>query len=215
MISKRLKAIIDWVDGNCLADIGCDHAYVACQAVLEKKVKKAYACDIAQGPLDNAKANIQKHHLENEVSCILSAGLTNVPNDIDCVVIAGMGGKMIQSILEQAPSIEGIHFLLSPHKDAEDLRKYLNANGFTILREQIVEDDHFYPIIDCIYSKDHQDMTEYDFLYGINQVKNEAYLHYISHLIEKAIKLLSKVPEDKRKVLQEQINYLKKEKDCH
>ena len=75
MISKRLMAIVDWIEGSCLADIGCDHAYVACQAVLEHRVVKAYACDIAQGPLDNARQTIQSNHLENQVFCLLTDGM--------------------------------------------------------------------------------------------------------------------------------------------
>lgn len=214
MISKRLRAIVDWIHGSCLADIGCDHAYVACQSVLEKKVVKAYACDIALGPLENAKENISKNHLEDSVTCILSSGLENVPSDIDCVVIAGMGGKMIQSILEKAEHIEGIQFLLSPHKDEKILRKYLHKNGFAIVREQIVEDDHFYPIIDCKYIHLQQELNEFEASYGKNIVKNEAYFNYVSFLINKYRDLIEKVPKDKKLYFQKQIEYLSKEKDC-
>ncbi len=209
MISKRLRAIVDWIDGTCLADIGCDHAYVACQSVLEKKVDKAYACDIAKGPLENAKETIHKNHLENSVTCILSPGLENVPVDIDCVVIAGMGGKMIQSILEKATMIEGIQFLLSPHKDEEILRKYLHEKGFTIVREQRIEDDHYYPIIDCKYNHLQQDMNEFEMCYGKNIIKNEAYSHYLSFMIEKYTALIDKVPKDKKDYFQKQITDLK------
>lgn len=58
-VSKRLQAIVDWIDGTILADIGCDHAYVAIEAIRQKKVLKAYACDIAQGPLNNAKKQLK------------------------------------------------------------------------------------------------------------------------------------------------------------
>ena len=53
--SKRLSTLVEWIDGTVLADIGCDHGYVAVNAILLEKVENAYACDIAQGQLENAK----------------------------------------------------------------------------------------------------------------------------------------------------------------
>ena len=209
MISKRLQAIIDWIEGSCLADVGCDHAYVAVEAVKKHKVKKAYACDIAEGPLENAKKNIKKNHLENSISCILTSGMRDLPDDVDMVVIAGMGGKMIISILEEANISLSTHFLLSPHKDDESLRHYLNENGFTIQRERIVEEDHFYPIIDCIYKNVNQVINDYDFIYGFNPLMNNDYLHYLDYMKDKWSSILMKVPEDKKVYFQKQLDYLK------
>ena len=56
--SNRIQEILEWVNGECIADIGCDHAYVVCNAILNHQSKKGYACDVAQGPLDNAKKTI-------------------------------------------------------------------------------------------------------------------------------------------------------------
>ena len=70
-VSKRLQAIVSLIEGHCLADIGCDHGYVIMEALQQKRIQKAYACDVAPGPLDNAKRNIHLHHLEEQVTCLL------------------------------------------------------------------------------------------------------------------------------------------------
>ena len=63
--SNRIQEILEWVNGDCIADIGCDHAYVVCNAILNHQSKKGYACDVAQGPLDNAKKTIVANNLED------------------------------------------------------------------------------------------------------------------------------------------------------
>ena len=39
--SNRIQEILEWVNGDCIADIGCDHAYVVCNAILNHQSKKA------------------------------------------------------------------------------------------------------------------------------------------------------------------------------
>ena len=87
-VSKRLQAIVDWIDGTILADIGCDHAYVAIEAIRQKKVLKAYACDIAQGPLNNAKKTIEELGLQDKIECVLMDGISGLSSEVDFVVIA-------------------------------------------------------------------------------------------------------------------------------
>ena len=51
-LSKRLSVLASFVNkGDVVADIGCDHAQLCCALVKSGQVDKAYACDIAQGPL--------------------------------------------------------------------------------------------------------------------------------------------------------------------
>ena len=93
--SNRIQEILEWVNGECIADIGCDHAYVVCNAILNHQSKKGYACDVAQGPLDNAKKTIEENHLSDFVSCRLLDGIQGLESDVDQIIICGMGGKLI------------------------------------------------------------------------------------------------------------------------
>lgn len=153
-ISTRLQKILSLVNGTVLADIGCDHAYVAVNSVLSGKVNKAYACDIAEGPLLHAKATVEKYHVEGQVILRLQNGIENLPQDVDSVVIAGMGALTVIDILEKGKSFVQNHcqFILSVHKDEDKLRAFLTENGYYINEEYIVLDDHhYYPILNCVY----------------------------------------------------------------
>ena len=83
-ISKRIREIEKLIpEGSIVADIGCDHAYLSTLAVLHGKAIKCYACDIAQGPLENAKKTIRDMNCEDRVFPVLSNGLEKVPQDAD------------------------------------------------------------------------------------------------------------------------------------
>lgn len=67
-LSKRLQAIADLIkkykQGEILADIGTDHAYLPCYLVENDIINKAYACDIASGPINASIDTIHQYHLE-------------------------------------------------------------------------------------------------------------------------------------------------------
>ena len=59
-LSKRLAAIAEMV-GECesMADIGTDHGYIPIYLIEQKKVKRALAMDVKEGPLERAKEHIR------------------------------------------------------------------------------------------------------------------------------------------------------------
>ena len=63
-LSKRLQAIADLIikykHGHILGDIGTDHAYLPCYLVSQHDFSKAYACDIAKGPIQASIETILK-----------------------------------------------------------------------------------------------------------------------------------------------------------
>ena len=97
--SNRIQEILEWVNGECIADIGCDHAYVVCNAILNHQSKKGYACDVAQGPLDNAKKTIVANHLEDFVSCCLLDGIQGLAIDVDQIIICGIQAARKKAII--------------------------------------------------------------------------------------------------------------------
>ncbi len=214
-VSVRLQKIQSLVQGRCLADIGCDHAYIAINAVLSNQVQKAYACDIAEGPLINAKTAIEKYGVKEQVIPRLQNGIENLPNDVDCIVIAGMGGLTVIEILENGHLYlnKDCSLILSVHKDVDKLRQYLVNNGYTILEEHIVkEDHHYYPILKCCYSQKNEQLTEAEILYGKNVIKDSDYISFIDHEKAKWKKILKGMPPDKgdfirhRLIILEQLN---------
>ena len=62
MISSRLLQIAMLIDkGKVVFDVGSDHALLPCFLVENGICEKAYAADIALGPLENAKETIERH----------------------------------------------------------------------------------------------------------------------------------------------------------
>ena len=138
--SARLQAMLDFVEGEVLADIGTDHGYLPIEAILAGKVKKALACDLSEGPLACAAENIARFGLEKRIETRLGFGLQPLrPGEADCVAIAGMGGMRMIDILQDCP--KGVkRLILQPQHDVVAVRKALGGFGFTVSGERLLVD---------------------------------------------------------------------------
>ena len=98
-ISKRLRTVASFVtEGNSIADIGTDHAYVPIFLAKEGKITKALAMDIKKGPLERAKTHIQKQGLSDMIEVRLSDGLSAFQKgEAETIIISGMGGALLPS----------------------------------------------------------------------------------------------------------------------
>lgn len=154
-LSKRLTAIAERIPiGASVADIGTDHAYLPIYLRLAGKVRRMIACDVNKGPLLCAARNIAES-TAREIELRLGDGLSVVmPEEVDTVVIAGMGGEIIADIIAGAPwiKIEKTRLILQPMTSGEDLRRFLSAEGFAILEEFAVADaGRVYAVIVAVY----------------------------------------------------------------
>lgn len=150
-INNRLKEIGNLVDDNttCL-DVGCDHAYLDIYLVKNKNNVKAIASDVKEGPLSQAKKNIEQLHLEEKIELRLGNGLDTYTDEVDTIVISGMGGRNIIGILKRNNKVlKNINtIILSPNNYQEDVKKYLVKNKFYIEEEKLVKESKFiYQII--------------------------------------------------------------------
>ncbi len=151
-LSDRLQAIASFVPENTIVgDVGTDHGYIPVYLVENKISKKVIAADISNNSLNKIKQYVRSVNCEEDIDIRLGDGLDIIkPFEIDTVVIAGMGGLLIKSILdkdkEKRDSIT--HFILQPNIASDELRKYLFENNFEIIDERLVkEDNKFYEII--------------------------------------------------------------------
>ena len=146
-------------------DVGSDHALLPCFLVENGISEKVYAGDIAPGPLKQAQNNIEKHGLTDQVIPILSDGLAKAPEDVDIVVISGMGYHTIRHILESCDVSRYQYFLLQSNTDTDLLRRYLSEKNYTIEDERVVYDSFYYEIIR--FSADmHEPYSEKEIKYG-------------------------------------------------
>ena len=198
-ISNRLKQIGDLVDTNSLIlDIGCDHALLDIYLIKEKKIKKAIASDIAKLPLEHARENIKKYNLKDKIELRLGEGLKTYSDDIDTVILSGMGGRGIVSILkndlDKTKRIKTI--IASPNNYQEEVRKFLTKNGFIITDEELIKEKNiFYQIIKAKKGKKKYKDKELYFGPIILEKKGYLFNEYYKNEIKKKeiiIKLLPK-----------------------
>lgn len=140
------------VRGKVAADIGTDHAWLPIYLVETGRCERAYACDIAEGPLSFAKKNISGAGLEGEIEAVLSDGLTELSDEnISDIIIAGMGGEMIRDILANGlEKAKKANLILQPNTRAWELIDWLYRNGFEVSKQKAVADGKFvYPVINA------------------------------------------------------------------
>ena len=144
-LSKRLQAIADFVEpGSAVADIGTDHGFLPVYLVQQGIASRVFASDISAGSLGAAKRSAEKYDVTDKVIFIHAPGLTGIGEDeIDTVVIAGVGGETIVGILEETPwTKNGKKLILQPQTKKEVLTDYLSENGYAISAAEAVRDKH-------------------------------------------------------------------------
>ncbi len=147
-LSQRLMRVAEGIPtGTRLADIGSDHAYLPTYLVLTQKIAYAVAGEVVAGPYQAAKKIVMRSGLEKRIQVRLANGLAAIqPEDkITGISICGMGGSLIQSILEAGQKngqLSGSEQLfLQPNIGEYALRKWLANNHYQITDEEIIAED--------------------------------------------------------------------------
>ncbi|MCC8195724.1 MAG: class I SAM-dependent methyltransferase [Ruminococcus sp.] len=188
MLSKRLLCCSEMVRGGVLADIGTDHAWLPIYLVENGKCERAYACDIAEGPLSFAKKNIASAGFEDKIATVLSDGLTMLSDEsISEIVIAGMGGEMIRDILANGlEKAKTANLILQPNTRAWELVDWLCRNGFEIAEQKVVADGKFvYPVINAQYNGTEKVLTQAECLVTGLDLNEEISREYLTAQIKR------------------------------
>lgn len=187
---RRIEKIVSFVEENkVVADIGSDHGITAIKVYEEKNPKKVIATDISKDSLQKLEDKLKYNHYKIET--IVTDGLNGLPNDIDQIIISGMGGHLITKILLEnikiAQNVDKL--ILSPNNSKKYFRKWLHENNFEIIKDENVEDEGIiYDVITAKYSKKIK-KYEYDlyYTYGKQNILNKNPLTI--KLIENEIKV--------------------------
>lgn len=167
-LSKRLEFIADHIDKVIsLSDIGTDHGYIPLYALNKGLCEKAIASDINKDPLDKARLNALLEGMGDELEFRLGGGLEPLKEgEVQAVIIAGMGGKLIKDILEKdITKVDNLDYLiLQPAQNPEGLREYLYTNDYEIISEDLCKDEgKYYELFKVKRKKDEN--TELDSIY--------------------------------------------------
>lgn len=147
-LSKRIHAIADAVSyGETVADIGTDHGYIP--MLLIRKGISSYTI----------MSDISEHSLLKAVDTFRLCGINILPeqfrvgdginpinrSEVDDIIIAGLGGMTIISILsddiEKSRSFKKL--ILQPRKHSGELRYFLYTNGWDIINETLASEGKF------------------------------------------------------------------------
>ena len=151
-LSKRLQTIYDMVPSGVVADVGSDHGKLIISLFENGVISKGYAIENKVGPYNRLVKAIKESNAKGVVP-MLSDGISELPSDVDVIVIAGMGGFNVLEILKKHPgklkNIKAI--IVDAHSSVPELRKQVCKMGFVIADEDIVyESGIYYEIIKFI-----------------------------------------------------------------
>lgn len=187
-LQPRLQLLADMVPaGVRLADIGTDHGYLPVWLLQQGRIAFAIAADISPDPLDHARQSAQEYGVDG-MDFRLCGGLDGImPEEVDMIVIAGMGGETIIRILESAPwTKDGSHtLLLQPMTKTGLLRDWLADHGYRFVKERLVWDkDILYPIMQ-VCGGEQPKLTALQRTVGVVMSDDPLYSEYLTRHIAK------------------------------
>ena len=217
-INDRLKKIGDLVEANsfCL-DVGCDHAFLDIYLVERNENIRAIASDVKEGPLNHARENIKKHHLEDKIECRLGNGLDTYSDNVDTIIISGLGGRSMIGIfknhLEVLKKVDTI--ILSPNNYQIDVKKFLCKHHFYLHDEELVKEGKFiYQIL--VFKKGRKKYSKKEYFFGpvLLEKKGKLFMEYYQRELvsrEILIKMLPKNYRWKKFLTRREIKMIKEE----
>ena len=222
-LTDRLLKIASLVDnGKRIADIGTDHGYIPVYLLNQNKIQYAILGDVNKGPLENARKEVTRNKLQDKVDLRLGSGIEVLKeNEVDEIIIAGMGGMLINNLLKANEKVAHTteKLILQPMQAPEELRMFLYQNGYKILDEHLVREEHrLYEIIVCKYEGlEPQEIDPIYYEIGLKLIENNDPL--LNDFIENKIRINQNVIkklerkegqgiEDKRAALNKKIDAL-------
>ena len=216
-LNNRLTSVASLVEEDKkIIDIGCDHAFLSIYLVQNKNPLKIIASDINKGPLIHAKENIKKYKVENKVIVKLGNGIEPIEEDIDTIIISGMGGLNMIGILKYYPhKYKNVNtIILSPNSDTDKVRKEICKLGFYIEDETLIKEKNIiYPVIK--FKRGKKKYSYQDYLYGpiLIEKHDPLFIEYMNkekNTKEKLLEVLPKKYFEKRWQLKKELKFIDK-----
>lgn len=180
-LSQRLLTIASFVKkGAVVADIGADHGLLSVYLIENKIAQKVFAVENKVGPFSILEKNTKKYP---EITVSLSDGISEIPKDVDTVVIAGMGGILISDILKKnKDKLKNVQYIvIDAHRDLQLVRQTLNELGFEFEKEVLVKEGVFYNVISVKKGNRKLNQNELEFGYKIKE--DSLIKEYKEHLL--------------------------------
>ncbi len=154
----RIAALVDMAGAADFAiEVGCDHGLISCGLAERDDIKRILATDISVASISKLKNFLKDQEFSGEnpysrkISCLVNDGLKGLNFEAcDLIVIAGMGGRLIQRIMEGNIDLvkKTGQVLVGPQSDLPMFRKFLISLGWCISEEMVYDSGHYYTILD-------------------------------------------------------------------
>jgi tRNA (adenine22-N1)-methyltransferase len=191
-LNKRIKIISSYInEDDKVADIGCDQALLS--ELLAKRKMYSVASDIKENIVLNAKKRLENLNLDNYVNFIISDGLDNIPNDIDALVLSGMGTYTILKIISKSKKQYKKVITISNNNN-DILRAKMLDFGYKILLEEIIYDKNkYYNLI--VFIPGEYKYTKEELLFGVNHKNEELFIKKLKFDLNKYKEIYDKSKE--------------------
>ena len=182
--------------GARVADVGTDHAHIPIALISENRAEYVVAVDIKDGPIEIARSNVFEYGFADCIEVRQSDGLEAVlPDEVDTVIITGMGGTLICDILSRAIGFDKHDFILQPMTAQDELREFLLRNGYRIVRESLAkEEDKIYNIMVVVHEWE-EEIGEDDLYFHIGRSLFEEKDPLLPEFLDKKIRQLQVIED--------------------
>lgn len=199
---------------NTLVDCGTDHGILPVEAVRKGKCRLAIAADISPKSLEKARKLAEYRRCTDKMQFVCADGIAFLDTyahsrqyTADLVVIAGLGSEEIISILTSA-NTRHRRYLLLPHQHSNVLRRYLLTNGYGIISDVVIEENHhFYHCIEV----EHGDYApqSFEYYYGKdNSIQCETFAKYVEYRLKSLTQCLGHGSEEEQRAYAEEYELL-------
>ncbi len=160
---KRIDTLCSLLaPAKIFADVGCDHGYCTEYMLKNGLCERAIFSDVSKGSLAKAEKLLAPFVQEGRAVGVLGDGFYGVSPDVEEVLIAGMGGSEIVSILsDKKHGFLPKRFVFQPMHDSEKLRRYILERGGYLQRDYTFEDGKFYDVLVGGMKEEGQSAQEY------------------------------------------------------
>ena len=167
-LSNRLNTIFEMFEGNVAADVGSDHGKLIISLYKNKKIKKGYAIENKKGPYSRLCKEIENNQLSNEIISMFSDGISELPSDVDSVIVAGMGGSLIIDILNShRENLYNANYIyIDAHNNVPEVRRFITALGYSIYKERIIQEAGIYYEIIGFKKDKNSYLNDLDYQFG-------------------------------------------------
>lgn len=191
-LSKRLEQVLHMIPQcQTVADVGTDHGYLAVACIETGVAKEVIAIDVNQGPLESAKGLVKERKLENYIECRLGDGLAvTKAGEVDCAVICGMGGELMQHIITVGPELLET-YVLQPQSHRRELKQFLVDQGYGIVQEKcLLEGNQYYDMwlvqrgATTVYNELPRESMLWEYGALLQQEQSEVWIQHIQRRME-------------------------------